>query len=224
MSGDIKTVPCQHDESYKVDPRDKVPYVPAGRTQIFRIVKPDKDMHFSSIMDGYTSMSDDQIEVVKIRNCRACLQDFLEKMIQEPDSVKDFFVSINYGPGLWPGPRGCIHYMMTVHPTLKEAFGWLDYAYDFEPGPNGYGGGWEKQTPQEYLARIKPLVKEAYERIEARPAAVSLVGGYNYLLDGCFHYCSSECALLRWKWNWDPEENQTSEPTLELELSQALSY
>ena len=146
---------------------------------------------------------------------------FLGKLFQDYDGVKNFFNPGAVGPGSWPGPRGCVHYMMGVYGKIEVALDWLHYAYDCDSQPSDLMHMYPKsKSPREYLAEIEPLVKVAYEHLEAKPVIISLSGGYGSFCDGCFHYCSVQCALLA----WDPQQELTPEQKVEWELSSALFY
>ena len=125
-------------------------------------------------------------KVTLICNSAKCFKEFLEKMLLS-EFNHNVFEKNAVAPGMWFGPNGCIHFLKNIHTTSKEAFGWLEYAF----------GIWGKANSKFKVIHDKMFAEFAteYEEAEAKPATISLVGGYGYIFDGCFHFCDPFCAL-----------------------------
>ncbi|OHA46031.1 MAG: hypothetical protein A3A80_03045 [Candidatus Terrybacteria bacterium RIFCSPLOWO2_01_FULL_44_24] len=179
-SSKVGQVLCNHTQSQ----RRPVPYVHSdeGHTLIFKTRNPDIQRHFFVEIDSFTKGEAEDFEIAIVDNCRACFENILGKLDTSPEEVKDFFTVTNMGPVGWPGPIGCVHYLKTLYPSLESALEWLAYAYDYD----GH---------REEFKRIRTLMLVEYEKIEMRPATISIQGGYCDLVDGSRHYCSAKCAL-----------------------------
>ena len=118
--------------------------------------------------------------VARTCNRPQCLKKLLEKLLCDEPRAVTLFNKINEGPGGWPGPNGCVHYLN--HGDQKQVAGWLEYAYRVS------------EFPKEQRA-IWASIPEECERIKARARCLSVVGHYGDLVDGCWHFCSYVCAL-----------------------------